>query len=297
MSTVANGTRITIKNILATTDFSPAAAAGLSYAGTLAKRFGAELFVVHVRAPVINPMTPPQGWPALERAAAEEDRERRESLRNAISGMEPTVLMEEGDVTTKLKDVIKSRDIDFIVMGTRGRTGTAKVLLGSDAEELIRDVECPVLAIGPHAAPEAVNGCKYAHILYATSFGTEHAGAAAYAISLAQESQAKLTLLHVLPDAQVGDFVRPQDLVESSKTRLAHLMPPEAEMWCEPEYVVERGEVAERILDVAKRRDADLIVLGVHKAQGVPGAATHLPISTAHKIVAQANCPVLTVPD
>jgi nucleotide-binding universal stress UspA family protein len=133
--------------------------------------------------------------------------------------------------------------------------------------------------------------------VYATSFGCENPAAAAYAISLAQEFQAELTLLHVLPEAQVGEFVVPQDLMESSKTRLAHLLPPEAEMWCVPEVCVERGEVAEKILDVAKRKNADLIVLGIHKAAGVPGAATHLPMATAHKVVTHAHCPVLTVRD
>jgi nucleotide-binding universal stress UspA family protein len=172
-----------------------------------------------------------------------------------------------------------------------------KLLLGSEAEELMRQIDSPVLAIGPQAPGQAANGGKFTHILYAASFGTDHSAAASYAISLAQEFQAKLTLLHVLPDAQTGDFVVPQDLVESSKTRLEHMMPPDAEMWCAPEYLVERGDVAEKILDVAKRRDADLIVLGVHKAEGVPGAATHLPMATAHKVMANAQCPALAVRD
>ena len=154
-----------------------------------------------------------------------------------------------------------------------------------------------MLTVGPQAPGIPAKYGEFTRILYATSFGFENPAAAAYAISLAQEFQSELTLLHVLPDPQVGEFVVPQDLLEASKRRLAHLMPPEAEMWCVPEVCVERGDVAEKILDVAKRKNADLIVLGIHQPAGVPGAATHLPIATAHKVVSHAHCPVLTVRD
>lgn len=297
MKTLDARTRIQLKNILFTTDFSASAAAALPYAGALAKRFGATVYALHVRTPVINPMTPPESWPAIEQAAAEEARERKESLRNALPGMETTVLIEEGDVGTHLPAAVEKQNIDLIVLGTRGRTGMGKLMLGSGAEEILRTAECPVLTVGPQAPAEADKHGEFTRILYATSFSAEHQAAAPYAISLAQEFQAELTLLHVLPEPHVGEFVVPQDLLESSKTRLAHLMPADAEMWCVPEYLVERGDVAEKILDVAKRRNADLIVLGVHKAAGVPGAATHLPIATAHKVISQAHCPVLTVRD
>ncbi len=297
MKTIDARTRVQLKNILFTTDFSAAAAAALPYAGALAKRFGARLFALHVRTPVINPMTPPEGWPALERAAAEEERERKETLRNALPGMETTVLIEEGDIDAHLPATVKKEHIDLIVLGTRGRTGVGKLMLGSGAEEILRTAECPVLTVGPQAPGIPAKYGEFTRILYATSFGFENPAAAAYAISLAQEFQSELTLLHVLPDPQVGEFVVPQDLLEASKRRLAHLMPPEAEMWCVPEVCVERGDVAEKILDVAKRKNADLIVLGIHQPAGVPGAATHLPIATAHKVVSHAHCPVLTVRD
>jgi nucleotide-binding universal stress UspA family protein len=72
-------------------------------------------------------------------------------------------------------------------------------------------------------------------------------------------------------------------------------VPPEVELWCAATYCVERGDAAEKILDVARTRKADLIVMGVHRPGGVPGAASHLEIATAHKVVAEARCPVLTV--
>lgn len=114
-------------------------------------------------------------------------------------------------------------------------------------------------------------------------------------MSLAQEFQARLTLLHVIPEERPGDLILPGDQAASSAQRLHKLVPAEAELWCGPHFVVEAGPAAEKILEVAEKRNADLIVLGVHRPSGFPGAATHLPIAIAHKVVSQANCPVLTV--
>jgi len=242
-------------------------------------------------------MTPPAGWPALEKAAEEEERERRETLRNAIPGIEPTVLIEDGGLWENVKSVVIERNIDLIVMGTRGLTGVGKFLLGSAAEEVFRDATCPVLTVGPNSPVEPKHGGEITRILYATNFNSGPLPAAEYAFSLAQEYQAHLTLLHVIEEPKVGELVVPQDLIESSMRHLAEIVPPGVELWCEPDFVVERGPVADKILEVARHRQGDLIVLGVHRAGGVPGAASHLPISTAHKVVSQATCPVLTVRD
>ena len=75
---------------------------------------------------------------------------------------------------------------------------------------------------------------------------------------------------------------------------LRKLIPPEAELWCDPQVTVMRGPAAQKILELAASKGANLIVLGVHRAKGFAGAATHLPISTVHEIVTQAKCPVLT---
>jgi nucleotide-binding universal stress UspA family protein len=118
---------------------------------------------------------------------------------------------------------------------------------------------------------------------------------AAHAISLAEEFQAHLTLMHVIANEASGDLLLPGELVKATEQHLRNLVPAEAELWCEPQFVVLQGEAAEKILQVARERDADLIVLGVHQPTGFPGAATHLPIATAHKVVSHAPCPVLTV--
>ena len=151
-----------------------------------------------------------------------------------------------------------------------------------------------------HVKPPVVNHsdsfrANVRDILFATDFASETPAAAAYAISLAQEFQARLTMLHVVPEGKPGELVSWSDVRDSSKQLLHKLVPDEAELWRKPEYFVERGDADERILDLANVREVDVIVLGAQPERGVPGAATHLPIATAHKVVAHAKCPVLTV--
>jgi len=217
-----------------------------------------------------------------------------EKLLDPLADIDHGVLVEEGDVWSVLASVVEKNEIDLIVAGTRGRTGMTKLVLGSHAEEIFRRAPCPVLTVGPHSSAHLPHGASIKEILYATDFSPESNAAAPYAISLAQEYQAHLTLLHVIADPKTGDLLRPPELVASSERLLRGLVPPEAELWCEPRFVVEQGPAAETILDFARLRKADLIVLGVRRPSGIPGAATHLPVATAHKVVSGAGCPVLT---
>ena len=194
-----------------------------------------------------------------------------------------------------MASAIETLRIDLIVVGTRGRTGVEKVLLGSQAEEVLRRAPCPVLTVGPHAQPEDGTRGKIASILYATDFGFASLAAAPIAISLAEEYQSKLTLMHVIENRDEHQTAAPEEFGELSEHHLRALLPREANFWCAPHFVVEHGVPADKILEVARRTNADLIVLGVHKPEGLPGASTHLPIATVHHIVAHAQCPVLTM--
>lgn len=295
MKTLDTQTRIQLKNVLFLTDFSTAAGDAIPYAAEVAKRFGAKLYALHVQTPAVNPMTEPATWAALEKSAEAEAKIQRENLLKSFPGMQPEVLIEEGGLWTTLLSVVEKKKIDLIVLGTRGRSGVRKFFMGSVAEEIFRQAPCAVLTVGPFSTGEPAWGGTISEIVYATDFSAESVAAASHAISLAQEFQSHLTLLHVIADAKPGDLVHPQELVKSSAQLLRNLIPPEAELWCQPRFAVEQGSPAEKILEVARQRKADLIVLGVHRPTGFPGAAIHLPIATAHKVVSHATCPVLTV--
>lgn len=284
-----------IQHILFATDFSSAAASAVPYVKKLAKHYEADIFAFHVRPPVVNPMTRPATWPVDMEFAKAQDEEHRRQLLETFSGIPTKILIEEGDISSELKKAIEKNNVDLVVLGTHGRSGLGKLLLGSIAEEIFRTTECPVLTVGPHSIPVRDTTGEIREILFATDFASASQTPASFAVSLAQEFQARLVMLHVIPETEVGDLVSPREVTEASEGLLRKLVPAEAQAWCKPEYLVQHGNPAETILKIAQARESDLIVLGVKAETGVPGASTHLPIATAHKVVSRAACPVLTV--
>jgi nucleotide-binding universal stress UspA family protein len=288
-------TAIGFQNILFATDFSDAAARAIPYVKRIAKHYEAKLVALHVYPPIVSPMTNPESWPIDTAALEASNQAQREQLLRTFAGIPTEVLIEEGNVYTGLQAAIKRFHTDLVVLGTRGRTGIGKMLLGSVAEEILRKTPCAVLTVGPHADPSRESDGQIREILYATDFTPQSQTAASYALSLAQEFQARLVFVHVVPRMQPNDLVMSSDVVKSSKALLQELVPAEATYWCKPEYFVEEGNPAEKILEMAHLRASDLIVLGVKQEKGVPGAATHLPFATVHQVVSHAGCPVLTV--
>jgi nucleotide-binding universal stress UspA family protein len=285
--------RIRLRNILFCTDFSALTDLALAYAADLARHFGAKLHALHVRNPDDYVIVFPEGGSIPPGFTVEQAREKLDALLGPLSDIDREVLVEEGEILPTISAAIEKNSIDLVLVGTRGRTGLAKLVLGSRAEEIFRLAPCPVLTVGPHSAHPQTDTIR--QVLYATDFSPESAAAAPYAISLAQEYQAMLTLLHVIADPATGDLVQPQEVRASSERLLRELVPSEAELWSDIHFEVRQGRAAETILNVAEKKKVDLIVLGARRLSGVPGAATHLPMLTAHKVVSGALCPVLTV--
>jgi nucleotide-binding universal stress UspA family protein len=295
MKATAARTRIALKNILYATDFSPVAEAAAPFAAEIARRYGARVFAVHVRAPQVTGLVPPESWQVVREAEEKQATEQAEHLKSLFRGVENEVTVTEGGIWNELSKTLQKKNIDLIVIGTRGRHGLGKFLLGSEAEIILRRAHCPVLTVGPHVGPEVERAVEMKQIVYATSLSLASERPAAFAISLADENQAHLDLLHVIEPQKAGEFVHPSQPVNASLNRLRQIMTPEAALWCEPNFLVEQGDPAEQILAVAKRREADLIVLGVKGTDGDMGASAHHPWSVAHKVIAGAHCPVLTV--
>jgi nucleotide-binding universal stress UspA family protein len=292
MQAVQARTRITLKNILFATDFSQAADAAAPIAIQIARRYEAKVYGVHVNRFDDYTGAAPNAWAAIAEAAEKQTKEDAGRLNEQLQDIEHEVVIGEGNLWEVLSSVIQQKEIDLVVVGTRGRTGFGKTLLGSVAEQILRQSPCPVLTVGPHVNPWSDEYVKMREILYATDLATDTPIAAPYAISLAQENQAHLVLLHVIEDAKAGYPVDSPDVVTVKERKLQQLVTEQAGLWCEPSYIVEQGPAAEKILDVAKRRPTDLIVLGARPAKGL---ATHMNIGTVHKVVSQAKCPVLTV--
>lgn len=218
-------------------------------------------------------------------------------LDSQLSGLQREDIIERGnDLWEVASRLMKEREIDLIVMGTHGRTGLKKALLGSYAEEVFRRSRVPVLMSGPQARVGAHSGGRFRSVLFATDFNDVSSVAAPYAVSLAQENQSQLILLHVLPQPRPGKAIKTADLsVAEAIHKLEDLVPQEARQWCRPRSLVEHGDPAARILAAAKENGADLIVLGIRGLDKLGRISTRVQKDIAYNVVARAQCPVLTV--
>ncbi len=297
MNTVEAGRRIALKNVLFATDFSPRSNAALPYALAIGHRYGARLYGAHVVTPEDYLFFGPETWPAFVRQEEQLQQEALAHLEEQLRGVPHQAVCGLGDVWDVLCRLIKEHDVDLLVVGSHGRTGLGKFFVGSVAEKIFRRADCPVLSVGPNVSFKPGGEIRFQHIVFATDFSEDSLAALPYAVSLAEEDEAQLTLLHVVeePEAGIADL----DGVKAYLMhRLQELVPPAAEPWCHAECLLEFGRQfarpTERILEIAEEQAADLIVLGVHPVHGKLGLVTHLASTTA-QILTEAACPVLTV--
>jgi nucleotide-binding universal stress UspA family protein len=286
--------RVRISKILVTTDFSEVSEHALNYAVALARRYDGCVYLAHVISPDPFQFAEPQ----LAQASYEKVRAAAELgitdilLSGKLHGIPHEVLVEEGNVWPVLEKMIRQNAIDLVVTGTHGRNKMQHLFLGSIAEEIFRQAHCPVLTVGPQAPEKPGKDIEVHEILFATDFGPGAHRAAAYAFSVAQEHNATLTMLHVVENP--ADFTEARILHrrEIEIARLKQLMPPGIEDWCKPELRVAFGIAEEEILQQAKERKADLIVMGAKPRNTLVG---HTPATVAYHVVSKAACPVLTV--
>jgi nucleotide-binding universal stress UspA family protein len=279
-------TRVRIQNLLFATDLSQASACAILYVLEFARIYGARVCAVHVKT---------GEWDKPQEQEADRLRELLKGVPHEfliVSGG-PIALKERGDTPTTLLGLVGMKNIDLVVVGTHGRSGLGRVLIGSVAETIVREASCPVLTVGPRLMFEPKWSLKIKEVLYATDLTPSSEGASQYAVSLAQESRARLTILNVLLEPTVVELVKSERLVSSAMQRMQELVAPEVELWRQPNCIVEFGDPAEKILDMAGGYKADIIVLGIRRHS--VGAATHLLQPTAHRVIAGAICPVLTV--
>lgn len=288
------GKRVALTKILVTTDFSEVSDRALDYAIALARRYDARIYLTHVITPDPFQFAEPQ----LAQATYEKVRQAAEEgitdilISGKLRGVPHEVLMEEGNVWPTLEKLITEHEVDLVVAGTHGRNKVQKILIGSVAEEIFRQADTPVLTVGPAVKGEHQKEVELAAILFATDFGPGAERAAAYALSLAQEHGARLTLLHVIESAAAYTEESVARQREINIARMKQLMPHGIEDWCNPEFRVAFGSAVEEILIAAKESKADLMVMGAKARKSLAG---HAPLTIAYNVVTKATCPVLTV--
>jgi nucleotide-binding universal stress UspA family protein len=299
---------IAVKNVLFATDFSSTSEAALPYATAICRRFGSTLHTAHVLSDasllMMSGGVDYVSMSTIYEDAHTEAKEKLDQISERLEGFPHRNYVRHGQVWKNLAGIIDENAIDLIVVGTHGRTGLGKLLLGSVAEDILRHASCPVLTVGPKVCGRAKlpalqnRGRDLApmelelrQIVCAVNFAQNSTLVAREAVSLAQEFRARLSLLHVIEDyTQLG--CRPGPM-EAGLVRMQSLVPNDAALQYRPEMLLEFGATAECILKVASEREADMIVLGARDSKEV--GTTHMPWSTAHHVIAQAHCPVLTL--
>jgi nucleotide-binding universal stress UspA family protein len=289
MQALQTATDITFKNILFLTDFSEASESALAYALGFAKHFNAQLYPAHACDPVI--LSEVNTVNVFDQMV-ENSRRQLEKLA-ANNKMKGPALFAQGPIEGVFQGWIKEHGIDLVVVGTHGRRGLQRLLLGSTAEYVFRNATCPVLTVGPHVTVRPYNGFVAENILFPTDLGSHAEFAASYAMSFAHESHGRLIFMHVVP--QETAFQRDEkELITAAITKLGQLIPPDAKLWCSPQTVVEIGDPALEVQGYAEKERPDLIVLGLPSNKEF---SAHFRTGVTYKLVSSAPCPILTIRD
>jgi nucleotide-binding universal stress UspA family protein len=297
---------VQIRHVLCPVDFSEPSRRALEYALAMARWYGARITALHVVPATLPPLS--SLGVSTSQALEPHVRERlREDLLEELRRFSPPeakkipmdAVVREGDTATEIAR--ETRGVDLAVLGSHGRSGVERGLLGSVTEKVLRKAACPVLTVPHHAEGAAGGGPPvFKRILCAVDFSEASLRALEYALSFAQEAGGRVTVLHVV-DGSAADAPTASDRLtmgeyrgareSDARKRLEPLVPPAAREWCEPEAVLAAGTPYREILRIAEERSADLIAMGVH---GKSALGALFFGSTANQVVRAAACPVLT---
>ena len=269
---------INIKRILCPIDMSPQSADAVRYAMALARAHEAELIVLHCT-----------DAPAQEIEASVWGYTDSSDWRLVVTRAD--------DVGDEIMRQAQAERVELIVMRSRRRPHRA-ALLGSTAESVCRNAPCPVLVMH-HDEREFVNdelGVALKRILVAYDFSDYSELALKYALSIAQEHQAELHLLHVLPPNSVNEPeiawypVKGESAYHNAARRLQSVVPAEVHLWCNVKTAVSEGQPYREVLSYAEKNGIDLISVGAH---GAGFGMRALFGSNVDRVLRQAPCPVL----
>ncbi len=292
------------EHILAPVDFSDSSSRSLAHAAALARWYDAALTVLHV-APTFQavPIKGDLGMPVhVTEPATDEEALRgiRRLLDESDISARATPMIRTGDASTAIVDEATRTNADLIVMGTHGRRGFRRLLLGSVTESVLREAPCPVLTVPLRTPAESSQVVTFKRILCPTDFSESARFAFETGLNLARQADGALTLLHAiewLAEAEprtsahfnVPEYRR--HLLEDARAQLDDLVASESQTWATIDIEVVFGRAHREILRVAAERQTQLIVMG---AQGRGGIDLALFGSTTQQVVRGASCPVLT---
>lgn len=273
---------INIRRILCPTDLSPYSGNAVRYALALARAHDAELIVLHCTD------------------SSTGHQELQNSVREYIDHLHPGcrfVVTPAENVDEQIMTQARTECASLIVMRSRRRPHRA-ALLGSTAESVSRMAPCPVLVLHNDEREFVTERLEVdlKRVLVAYDFSDYSELALKYGVSIAQENQADLHLLHVLPPRSLNEPeiawypVKGESAYHTAARRLQKAVPPEVHLWCNVITTVSEGLAYREILEYAEKNEIDLISVGAH---GAGFGMRALFGSNVDRVLRQARCPVL----
>ncbi len=288
-------TDLQVKNILVLTDFSECSHRALTYAINIAHAQRSRLTLLHIVPRRLASSQDPRRDEAVLAATGAMNKLHADlSSSRLLREVSCQLLVRRGKTWDVISRIMRLQETDLVVIGTRGKTGLEKLILGSFAEEIFRQVPCPVLTVGPSVPDRAVAEAPQ-HILFPTDGSHAAKAAEPYAYQLGRAPGAQLTLLDVVqttfgPNSKSDNQERLNHAREYLQATGLYAA------WRQggntPDVVAQMGATVETILDVAQRTGADLIIMGISEKDNLPGK---FEWNDVYRVVSSALCPVLTV--
>jgi nucleotide-binding universal stress UspA family protein len=291
-----------IKLIVCPVDFSEFSIRAYHYAVSLAEHYRAKLVAQHIvelwRYPYADYAASQGDYQEFWRALREggEERLREFVKKHTHDEIQPELVVHEGIAADSILSFAQARKADVIVMGTHGRRGFDRLVLGSVTDRVMRTAPCPVLAISKLAHDFMAAGEERHHvhhlsrILFCTDFSENSERALNYAISATAEYDAELALLHVLED--VPSTPKREETIATATERLNKLIPWEERKTLKTKTAVRIGKPYEQIIQFALEAQIDMVTMGV-SGRGTFDRAVFG--STTYRVIQLGPCPVLAV--
>ncbi|MGA8490049.1 MAG: universal stress protein [Terriglobales bacterium] len=292
-----------IQRILCPIDFSEFSTRAFRHALSLAEHYQASLVALHVvemwKYPYADYAAVDGGdYANLRESLCKGGKQHLQDFVNQHrhEGIHPELAICEGRASDSILSFAQTEKFDLIVMGTHGRRGFDRLMLGSATDRVMREASCPVLAVcqPPHDAVAAGESERYVHylkrILTCTDFSENSDRALDYAISVAEEYGAELTVMHVIEE--IPGQAEKEAVLAAAQQRLERLIPTEKRTALRTKTLVRLGKPYQRIVEHARGAEIDLVTMGVRGAGALDRAIFG---STTYRVIQLGPCPVLAV--
>jgi nucleotide-binding universal stress UspA family protein len=296
--------KVEFRRIVCATDLSDLSNQAVYYGASLAARFEAVLVLCHViDLPVVSVHGAAYVYPHDYVEGLKEDalQKLKSLMENRKVDWQPVVTA--GPVASTLCNLAETEKADLVIAATHGRSGLKRWILGSVTERLIRTVPCPLMSITPFVGKpdkEVSEPGHFKNILVGCDFSVDSETALESALSLAQEYQARLHLVHVIEPVAYREVLLAPGIMEEARgnlnakltEKLKAMVPDEVDHWCEVQTNCLAGKPYEELIKYATIHAVDLIVLGI-RGRGLVDAV--LLGSTTDRVVRKSRCPVMAV--